>query len=54
MFRNWFIISLVAFMGLIGALQVIPNGPIGSTPIELDGGDTGGGDDDDDGTGPGL
>jgi hypothetical protein len=54
MFRNWFIISLVAFVGLIGTLQVIPNGPIGSTPIAFDGGDTEGGDDDDGGNGPGL
>ncbi|MBC8367130.1 hypothetical protein H8E52_06945 [bacterium] len=53
MFRNWFIISLVAFMGLIGTMQIIPNTPIGTTPIALDGGENGDGEDGD-GTGPGL
>ena len=49
MFRNWFIISLIALMGLIGTLQVVSGGPMASTPIVLDGGDAGDGDDNDPG-----
>ncbi len=53
MFRNWIVISLIAFLGIIGSLHVVPNGPIGSTPIGLDGGDNGDGGDDDNDPKPG-
>ncbi len=53
MYRTWIIISLIAFMGIIGSLYAVPNGPIGSTPVGFDGGDNGDGNDDGDDPKPG-
>jgi len=53
MFKNWFLISMFAFLALFGSLRILPQIPTGTTPIGMDGADSGVPDDDDPG-GPGL